>query len=247
MPEAALKPRTVRATGLVQAVKTVTPHMRRITLGGGDIAGFLGTEGADAPAAWVKVFLPSGEGRAYTLRRTDRERGTLEIDFVLHGLGADDGPAAVWAARARAGDVLGIAGPRHGGFVLPADADWVVLAGDATALPGMQSIASRLPADMQVQVCVEIPSDADRQPIDSPARLRTEWVTALRAEPGASLCRAMLHRPLPPGPGYLWLAGEAGAVRTLKRHYLDERALPQDRVSAKGYWKSGAVDHRDAG
>jgi len=246
MVDAALKPRTVRATGVVQAVEKVTAHMRRITLGGREIAGFLDAEGAGDAAAWVKVFLPSGESRAYTLRRIDRRQGTLDIDFVMHGEGPDAGPAATWAAQARTGDALGIAGPRSGGFRLPGDASWVLLAGDATALPGIQSIASQLPAGIKAQVYLEVPSDEDRQPVDSPAGLRLEWIQGLQGPPGAGLCRALLHRPLPHGPGYVWLAGESAAVRTLKRHYLDERMLPQHRVSAKGYWKAGEADHRDA-
>lgn len=247
MVDTALKPRTVRATGTVQAVERVTPHMQRITLGGREIAAFLNAEGASDAAAWVKVFLPSGESRAYTLRRIDHRQGTLDIDFVMHGDGADAGPAATWAAHARTGERLAIAGPRSGGFLLPGDASWVLLAGDATALPGIQSIASRLPSGIKAQVYLEVPSDEDRQPIDGPAGLRLEWIHGLRGQPGVGLARALLHRPLPPGPGYVWLAGESAAVRTLKRHYLDERMLQRHSVSAKGYWKAGEADHRDAG
>lgn len=245
MHETDTKPRRTRATGIVQALRSVTPHMRRITVGGGEIAEFLNTDGIDEPAAWVKVFLPSGEGRAYTIRQIDFRAGTLDLDFVLHGTTADSGPAAHWASQARVGEHIGIAGPRSGGFVLPGNARWVMLAGDATALPGIQSIASRLPADVNVKVYAEAPTPDDRQPIESPARLRIEWIHA-QPEPGLGLCQSLLHRPLPPGPGYIWMAGESAAIRVLKLHYLQERELPRQGVSAKGYWKSGEADHRDA-
>ncbi|GAB2477600.1 hypothetical protein GCM10027082_30960 [Comamonas humi] len=148
MHEMVQKPRTARAVGVVQAVHSITPHMRRITVGGSGIAEFLHMEGIDEAAAWVKVFLPSGEGRAYTVRSVDFQAGTLDLDFVLHGTGPDSGPASAWAwaSQASVGEPVGIAGPRSGGFLLPGNARWVMLAGDATALPAIQSIASCLPA-----------------------------------------------------------------------------------------------------
>ena len=75
---------TQRALGTVVNVQSITPRMRRITLGGEQIAAFSRAPAADAPAAWVKLFLPSGEGRAYTLRSVDRQAGTLDIDPVSY-------------------------------------------------------------------------------------------------------------------------------------------------------------------
>ena len=245
MHEIDLKPRTARATGIVQAVRSITPHMRRITVGGDEIAQFLQVEGIDEPAAWVKVFLPSGEGRVYTIQSINFKAGTLDLDFVLHGTGPNSGPASAWASQASIGEHMGIAGPRNGGFLLPGNAQWVMLAGDATALPGIQSIANRLPAGINAKVYAEVPSPEDLQPIDSPANLRVQWIMA-QPEPGLNLCQSLLHRPLPIGPGYIWIAGESAAIRRLKHHYSQERELPRHAVSAKGYWKSGAADHREA-
>ncbi|WP_047473750.1 siderophore-interacting protein, partial [Delftia sp. ZNC0008] len=76
---------TQRALGTVLKVQSVTPRMRRITLGGEQIAAFSRAPAVDTPAAWVKLFLPTGEGRAYTLRSVDCQAGTLDIDLVLHG------------------------------------------------------------------------------------------------------------------------------------------------------------------
>lgn len=245
MLEAAPKPQTRRSAAIVQAVHSVTPHMRRITIGGDEVAEFLDAEGISDPAAWVKVFLPSGEGRAYTVRSIDHKAGTLDLDFVLHGANADSGPASAWASQAAVGEQLAIAGPRSGGFFLPGDASWVMLAGDATALPGIQSIASSLPAGINAKVYIEVLSTEDQQPVESPARLRIQWINA-QAKHGLGLCQSLLHRPLPTGPGYIWIAGESAAIRRLKQHSLQERDIPRRCLSAKGYWKAGEADHRDA-
>lgn len=245
MSDVLQKPRTARAVGVVHDVRTVTPMMQRITVSGDDITEFLTVDGVTEPAAWVKVFLPSGEGRAYTIRHIDHEAGTLDLDFVLHGTDADSGPASAWAAQASAGEHVGIAGPRSGGFSLPHDAEWVLIAGDTTALPGIQSIAAQLPPEIDAKIVVEVASKSEQQPIPSPAIVRTNWVTAL-SEPCQALCKTLLAYSLPVGPGYIWIAGESTAVRTLRLHYLQDLELPKHRVSAKGYWKKGEGDHKDS-
>ena len=187
------------------------------------------------------IRLPRPVLRDYTPARFDAAAGELDIEVALH----DAGPATEWAAGAFVGQWVGIAGPRSGGFLLPADARWVLLAGDITALPALQRIASALPAGLKAKVYVELPSQADRQPIDGAAKLRTDWLQA-REGPGVALCQTLLHRPLPAGPGYLWMAGESSTIRRLRQHYLLERGIERHRVSAKGYWKAGEADHRDA-
>ena len=117
------------------------------------------------------------------------------------------------------GEQVAIAGPRSGGFAPPADTDWMMLAGDASALPAMQSIAASLPGSARVKAYVEIVDDGECQPMDSAANWRTEWITAAPGQPGQRLCQRLMYRPLPLGTGYLWMAGESGAMRTLKMHF----------------------------
>ena len=108
------QPMTARAMVQIIATRELTPHMRRITVGGPEVTALLRGDGVDASAAWVKVFLPSGEGPAYTISGIDRHAGTLDLDFVPHGTDAASGPASAWASQARVGEHLGIAGPRAG-------------------------------------------------------------------------------------------------------------------------------------
>ncbi|HYN95042.1 MAG TPA: SIP domain-containing protein, partial [Pilimelia sp.] len=44
----------------------------------------------------------------------------------------------------------------------------------------------------------------------------------------------------PPAAGmYAWLAGEAGVIRTLRRHLVAERGLDRRAVAFMGYWRAG--------
>jgi NADPH-dependent ferric siderophore reductase len=234
-----LKPKRRRADAEVVAVRTISPHVQCITLGGQEVAAFLKTDGMDAPGAWLKVSFPNGHVRAYTIRRIDRQAGTLDMEFVLH----EHGPASAWASQARIGERLGISGPRDARFALPPDASWLILAGDATALPAIQSICQVLPAGVKAEIYIEVPSPADQQVIESPAQLEISWLHE-QAAPGAALCQALLSKPRPNGDGYIWAAGESGAVRTLRTHFLQSYAMPPWRISAIGYWKVGHAAHR---
>lgn len=44
------------------------------------------------------------------------------------------------------------------------------------------------------------------------------------------------------GGHYAWLAGEAGVIRTLRRHLVGERGLDRESVAFMGYWRLGRMD-----
>ncbi len=43
-------------------------------------------------------------------------------------------------------------------------------------------------------------------------------------------------------PLYAWLAGEAGAIKTLRRHLVSERGLDRRTVAFMGYWRIGKAE-----
>ncbi|MEV4711199.1 siderophore-interacting protein [Micromonospora sp. NPDC049374] len=47
---------------------------------------------------------------------------------------------------------------------------------------------------------------------------------------------------LPTAPLYAWLAGEAGVIRSLRRHLVAERGLDRRAVAFMGYWRNGRPD-----
>jgi NADPH-dependent ferric siderophore reductase len=244
-----LKMRLLRVT----ATRRLAPHLVAITFTGDDLDDFISASFDDH----VKLFFPlpgqreplmpapgavpgerASEGprpiaRDYTPRRFDRERGELEIHFVLHGDGGqDDGPASRWAAQAQVGDPLGIGGPR-GSFVIPAGYDWFWMIGDATALPAIGRRLAELPAGACVSVLL-----ACNEAIDLPTRadLDLRWLPA-----GADLAAAVAAMAIPPGEGYIWAAGESASMRALHAQLVSERGWPKQKIRASAYWKRGAV------
>jgi len=240
----------------VLRVEQPTPGLRRITLGGKALAGFVSAAHDDhvklffpAPGSALPVLpsvgpdgaptFPEGArpiARDYTPRRfSDTE---LEIDFVQHG----DGPAATWSAQAKVGDALGVGGPR-GSFIVPADLDWYLLVGDDTALPAIARRLAELPAGTRAFVLAEIAGPAEEQPLPSAATLSVHWVHRGSAEPGSSeaLSQALAALQLPAGDGYAWIAAESDVAKTLRRQLLEAHPMDKGAVKAAGYWKRGTV------
>ncbi len=241
----------------VLRVTAITPHMRRITLGGEALAGFpSGRQGSH-----VKVFIPRpGQrqpslptlgpdgpiwppkevrpfSRTYTIRHYDASAGELDLDFVLHG---DHGPASAWAARAKPGDAVGIAGPGGRGPI-PQDADWYLLVGDEAGLPAISAHLETLPALARGVAFVEVADAAEEQNLLVPAGIKLTWLHRNGIAPGHSklLETAVREVAWPDGRVFAWVAAEALATVAV-RHYLRvERGLDRNQIDSIPYWKAG--------
>jgi NADPH-dependent ferric siderophore reductase len=239
----------------VLRLHAVTPHLLRVTLSGPDLADFESSSfddhvkvffpppGAERPTlpepgpngAVLPEGAPKPVARDFTPRRFDRDARELDLEFVLH----HPGPAAQWAAHARVGQWLGIGGPR-GSFVIPDDFDWHLLVGDDTALPAIARRLEELPAGSRAAVVVEVADRSARIPFDSRADVYEVWRFRDETDGDDTLPDALRDLPLPPGDGYTWAAGEALAMRAVRRHLTDERGIDKSRIRASAYWKRGA-------
>ncbi len=238
----------------VLRVEDLTPRMRRITVGGPELAGFvsLGSDdhvkllfpqNAEEHAALEnfnpgagKAQGPMPEMRDYTPRRYDLETLELDIDFVLHG----DGPAATWAAQATPGQYLHIAGPR-GSMIVPDIFDSYLLIGDETALPAIARRLEGLSPNRRALVVVEVENGAEQQVLQSPAQVHVIWV--LREGRQDNLLRTVQQLEMPGGTLYAWVATESKVSRQIRKVLLEEKGLDQDFVKAVGYWKADGGDH----
>ncbi|MFD3639663.1 siderophore-interacting protein [Streptomyces griseus] len=187
---------------------------------------------------WYEAYLAIPEAerpwmRGFTVRAYDRERNVMTVDFVLHG---EDGPASRWGAVARAGDVLGMVGPSSlYARPLPA-ARRMLLAGDETALPAIATVLAALPAGTGAVVYAEVADAAEERELPPAAGgAEVRWVHRDR---GGSLVDAVRGAGEDlAGVDAAWVAGEASAVRALRRHLVEDRVLPKAAVEFSGYWR----------
>ena len=229
----------------VLRVVDITPRMRRITLGGPELAGFISLGSDDH----IKLLFPQnaaeqaaldspdfnlrGDGpqpamRDYTPRRYDLDIGELDIDFVLHG----DGPASTWAEQAKVGQHLHIGGPR-GSMIVPDIFDSYLLIGDETAIPAIARRLDELPAGRKVLAVIEIANAAEQQPLASAAEVEVIWVVRGQDD----LLETVQNLTLPGGSLYSFVATESKLSRQLRRVLLDTHNVNEAFLKAVGYWQ----------
>ncbi|NNC99663.1 MAG: siderophore-interacting protein [Gammaproteobacteria bacterium] len=221
----------------VIAVKEVSPHYRRITLGGNQLSGFP----ADETGGYIKLLfkdssLQSPLLRTYTIRNTRIEQLEIDVDFVLH---EDGGPASLWAERVEIGATLEIGGPGPKKLVDPR-ADWFLFAGDMTAIPAICVNLEQLPENAQGHVLLEIPSELDIQSIVKPSGVALEWI--VNPHPGqnsALLVNAVKAIPWRAGLPGIWTACEFKAMKQLRRYYMKDRGIDRKKFYISSYWKHG--------
>ncbi len=198
----------------------------RLTLGGEGLAGFSST---GVPDEWVGLVVPGQfQSRYYTVRSWDGAE--LVLDVVVH----DVGLVTEWAQRPDAvvGETVTVTDPK-GSFAPPAEAGWLMLVGDLTAMPAMARIVES--TDLPVRVWAEVP---ERVPGYLPERAEVAWL----AQPGdgvSALAEVVSDLTWPEGTGYFWMAGESAQMRAIRKHLMRERRLPSDQYDVMGYWRGG--------
>ncbi|MEV5362982.1 siderophore-interacting protein [Streptomyces cellulosae] len=252
------------------------PELRDFRSDGRDqsLSLFLPHPGQDAPVVPLELGAGWWQGwrelpddvravmRSYTLRalRADALGRTTEIDvdFVLHGVGAEAGPSAEagpasrWAARATAGDRVLLLGPaiadnRAIRFRPPEDASTVLLWADETALPAAAAVLETLPPGVRARVWLEVPHAGDVQELPTAADAEIAWfVREGTASPETPLALDAVRQTALPFPehAYVWIAGESGHVKQLRRHFVRERGVDRRRVTFVGYWRRGLTEEQ---
>lgn len=239
----------------VQEVKHLTPQLIRVVLSGDDLKSFeagrftdhyvklsVPPPGAEYSAPFdvedIRAHFPEEQWprtRTYTVAEWDPERLLLTIDFVYHG---DSGVAGPWAAAAKPGDKLQLAGP-GGAYSPDPNADWHLLAGDSSVIPAISASLARIPTGVTTHVFVEVDGPEEELALDSPGDLHVTWLHRDRHEGNVDelLTGAVKELDFPEGDVHAFVHGEASSVRALRKHLLGERGIDRERVSISGYWK----------
>ncbi|MET9829267.1 siderophore-interacting protein [Streptomyces sp. NPDC006385] len=249
----------------VVRTRRLGPSMVRVTFGGQDLRYFF-SDGRDQS---LSLFLPHpgqrepqvpielGDDwwqgwrelpedvravmRSYTLRALRRHPDEIDIDFVLH---TPAGPASRWASHATAGDRVLLLGPaiadnRAIRFRPPEDTDLVVIWGDETAVPAVAAILESLPAGTRARVWLEVQDAGTVQDLATEADAEIAWLVQEEALDAIRAARL----PAAEHP-YVWIAGESGSVKALRRHFVGERGVDRRRVTFVGYWRQGLTEEQ---
>jgi NADPH-dependent ferric siderophore reductase len=218
---------TRRRKLLVTAVEQSSPSFISVTLTGDELADFTSASFDDH----VKFMLETGDGqlimRDFTPRRFNTANRELTLEFALH----PHGPASDWARTAQPGMHAIVGGPR-GSMIIPKDYDWHLLLGDLSALPAIHRRLEELPAATAAHVIAYVADPADARAFASAAELSVSWVHTPN-----ELLSAVRDLALPQGDGYVWCAGEASTMTSLRDILQHEKGVAKDAMRVSAYWK----------
>jgi NADPH-dependent ferric siderophore reductase len=250
----------------VVAVAEVHPHLRRITLGGGDLATFepIGPDTflyvllpppgrreltIDRSFTWEACFQMADDvrpvGAYYTLRSWRPEAGEIDLLFVLHDTaGHAGGHASSWAARAAVGDPVALWGPRTAWA--PAEGtDSYVLVADDTGLPAAAAILESLPPGRPAVLFAEVDGPEEHHPLPDRDATTVHWRYRHGAEVGTTTLlvdavRALAEGGWPTGTPYVWGGGESRTMTAVRKVVRHEVGLAREQVSLVAYWRHAA-------
>ncbi|MFI5685805.1 siderophore-interacting protein [Streptomyces sp. NPDC051636] len=257
----------------VVRTRRLGPSLVRVTFGGPDLHAFhshgrdqslslfLPHPGQPGPAVPIELGDGWWQGwrelpddvravmRSYTLRALRRGPDEIDIDFALH---TPAGPASRWASHATPGDRVLLLGPaiadnRAIRFRPPEDTDLVVMWGDETALPAVCATLESLPAGSRVRAWLEVGRAGDIQDVVTEADAEVTWlVRDSGGTEGSPLALDILRDTRLPSAEhpYVWIAGESGCVKALRRHFVGERGIDRRRVTFVGYWRQGMTEEQ---
>ena len=238
----------------VRAIKRPGPLYQLITLAGDDLADFRTLSPTDhvglVPPTEHGLVLPEvvddrlrwPEGdrppmREYTVRRFDLEARELDVRVLLHG----NGPVARWAAQAQVGDKVGITGPRAS-KVMPDGFANYLLVGDLTAVPAIARWLSTLPDGANAQVLIAARSEDDVIEFKCAQPIWVLWLTELSMPEADHLPLALEQLKLYSPDTFAWAAGEAVAMKEVRRVLLEVQGLRAENVKVTGYWRREQPD-----
>lgn len=234
----------------VKSVEDLSPHMRRITLHGPELEGFVTL----SPEDHVKVFFPKNNDelpvlptmtasgpvftdevimRDYTPRFNNGD-SELVLDFALH----KKGPASLWASRAQTGNTLGIGGPRAS-TIYPEFKNYILI-GDDTAIPSIGRRLSELPKNGRAIAILEVDDESAELDFDTDADVEVLWLYRDGKKAGDStlFTKQIRSLNLPTEDVLTIISGEITVVKELKRVFIEDYHFDEAWIKATGYWRA---------
>lgn len=219
----------------VTGAEEVTERFRRVHCTDGGMLAVTGVH----PTMWVRMWFDNGgkpHQRAYTLVDPDLAAGTFSLEFALH-----EGCASDWARKAQPGDTIE-ATLQGTGFAAPDPLPTrLFVIGDPASLPAINSLLDALPR-VPATIWFETTRASDE---GLPLRLDAahhDLHRIPRRDAGAHLVdevKSALPGLIEDSSGaFVWIACDTATTRALTTYVRKELAVPKDRVSALGYWRT---------
>ena len=239
--------------GEVQTIERLSPSIIRLVFGGGELENFVSTpftaqyiNGYFSPpkAPYSVPFDPeqartTGDDfrprpRRFTVRKWDAEKKLLAIDLVTHG---DEGYAGTWAQRAKIGDRFQFKGP-NGAYRPNPEVDWHLLAGAESALPAISASIESLPTSKPCVAIVVVDGPEYEITIQSDIGLKLIWLYRSKVlEPEKVLPNAIKNFEFLDGQYDVFVHGEAGEVREIRKYLITDRGIDESNASISPYWR----------
>jgi NADPH-dependent ferric siderophore reductase len=220
-----LEPRFARAAQVLE-VEELAPRLRRIRFGGKALQGLSFRAGQE-----IEFRVSERSFRHYTPSAYDRDAGSIDVVFFLHG----KGPGSRWASALIVGSNANVLGP-GGRFGLDPSSRHHVLVGDESAL-GLFACLSAGRSD--VEAVVEVEQGAEGWPHlvglgpsahvtrhGSRGDALREWLSG----------RRLASTPTPETTVYL--AGHAQTIARLQKE-LTTGGWGRAQLRTKPYWADG--------
>lgn len=259
-PRASGRPARPQVVLQVLQRKQIAPHLVRLTLGGPGFSAFVDKPVTDR---YVKLLFAKPElglqmpydmealratlapedlpvRRTYTVRHSDANAGTIDVDFVVHG---DEGLAGPWARDAQIGSSICFSGP--GGMFAPQEEfDFHFFAGDETAIPAIAASLEAMSPQMKGLAVIEVADAADEIELQAPEGVEIRWVYRNGPfTPEATILESIVREmPWPAGRVQVFAHGEREVMKRLRTYFYDERGVDRRDMSLSAYWAHGRAE-----
>jgi len=220
----------------VEGTADVVPGFRRVRFSSTDLFDDFRPGATDYLRLWFPDPVDPGleVQRGYTVVEPDIEAGTFVLDFVIH---EPAGPAATWAQRCQPGDEIAATVYGSQAFAIgdPEPAG-VLLVGDASSIPAINSILGVVPHHLPVEVVLEWGHEHELAiPL---AEHPKAVVQRVRRVPGATrVPEALSGRDW--SDWKAWVGAERSTTKAVKAALSDQLGFPKSEVKATAYWIHG--------
>lgn len=174
--------------------------------------------------------------RTYSVRSVDINTQKISLDMVVHP-GKAEGLSATWAISAKTGDTIAFRGMGKS-KALASEYDWVLFAGDMTALPSIASYLEALPANTKGHAVFQVTSPMDILNLAHPSELKLHWVVG----DNDSFMQTLNDIHWYDGVPAVWAAGEFSLMRSMRTFFSKTKNVPRDQLYISSYWRKGRCE-----